>query len=462
MKPILSILYFTFIVTICQGAGSQEPPLAYPNCGLYALAAIGGALGNPLSCETLAKDSPHLSSSLVSIDDILKAAEKAGIPLTALRGDNVEALLQVPPPYIIGLRSNHLVAVLGNEGGSLQILDQTGEKKSLTPDDLSKEWSGELLRPGKSVLTPESLPMVHVLTHTIHLGLLETMEPRMARFVLYNYANEAVQLRIVEKSCGCIDPTFKPNLIAPGESSVIEAVFTPKESIHDNQKESFVVEWSLDDRSNAGRETFEIEAVVKKPFQFSPVVLQGEIYRGKWTMGSLLTCLNSDDELADRWKIAAARWTTPPIGDIVVSATSIEILPPNELPVGEWHGFLSIDVKTVDEKKERTVSLPVHLQVISDIAVSPNVLDFGFVGDRSQAERMLTFKDAKGRDLQIVEIPPELEIVQEKTNDTPKNSITARINPQLREKVLAKECLFVVQADGKPERIKIRIQAVLN
>ena len=76
----------------------------------------------------------------------------------------------------------------------------------------------------------------------INLGQLEAYQDTTFQYTFLNTSDKSIAIETVRTTCGCTNPQWPTELIAPGEKGQIQVTFTPKRSgFHRKKLKVFIV-----------------------------------------------------------------------------------------------------------------------------------------------------------------------------------------------------------------------------
>jgi len=131
-----------------DGFGPAFRQSAQQSCGLAALAAVLSHLGE-LSTEEELRRACRLPPGLVSLEQLAKCANAAGMVSQGFQGDWQWLTELEPAVAILHVEPEHFVAVLGTTGDTALIFDpERGAVFTVTRKDLESRWTGPALRVG--------------------------------------------------------------------------------------------------------------------------------------------------------------------------------------------------------------------------------------------------------------------------------------------------------------------------
>lgn len=197
-------------------------------CGPISLWTASMRLGNAVDLERII-ELTFDDARTVSMLSLKEAAEELGLNAIGMKVD-WEYLSRLQTPAILFVKGNHFVCADPREGkdkSSVRLYDWPNKTTFVKAEDLEQIWNGEMLEIIPPVIEEVAAgePRIQFESLLEDFGSVENTERVDLNFFFKNIGDATLEIKKVEKSCGCTSVETSSEHLAPGETAVVSADF---------------------------------------------------------------------------------------------------------------------------------------------------------------------------------------------------------------------------------------------
>lgn len=445
-----------------------EPPEPAPNsvdpdlltCGPDSLLRICQLLNIDTDFDELSKLTgydPEIGTNMLGL---LQGAESKNLNPKGIK-TNVKGLKQIFMPAIAYLKGNHFLVFEKAVSDGVLIFDPAEKyDRYLSSKELSQIWNGELLIFDYNLnkIKPELGTNV-VIEKSLHdFGERLAGSKIKHNFELKNTGSDVLNILKVEVPCACTATLLSKDKILPGESGIIEAVFTVPSS-GSQIKESFYI-YTDDPVQSKIPLTF-------KGTAFLPIsTFPNRVSFGKVTspiaQKKTLTVHRAKGKIVH---ITGVRVNSPHLMAKIVSEaeneiTRIDIEMQKTMPVAQFVHRLSIDYSY--EGEEGTHGVTVSGEVLGEFTVSLKHLFFGLVkGTVTKTAQISSVDDHPFKITSVQSNSAYLTVTVNRQPDQMGYRLNATVLPQAPAGELSGEILMKTNSTIQPT-IRVTFSGIIS
>jgi hypothetical protein len=251
-------------------------------------------------------------------------------------------------------------------------------------------------------------------------------------FRFTNTTNQAITLGNPRVSCGCVSAAVSTNRVAPGESAAVIAYMDTRRIPTPNVTKSVLVYVPF--QAPVFEEVvLRVQTVARDDLMMSPDTLAfGSVKKGQGAKISTKVTFLSDPN----WQVTEATSTGGYVkAEVKQDSRSgglvtyeITAVLDKDCPAGNWVSDINLKTSNPAVAKLR---IPVSVNVVASMAVSPEAVKFGDVALGTTPEKKVTLQGGSPfKILKVNGVDEQLKVVIEKSEASPVHTIVLAANPK--------------------------------
>ena len=251
-------------------------------------------------------------------------------------------------------------------------------------------------------------------------------------FRFTNTTNQAISLGNPRVSCGCVSAAVSTNRVAPGESAAVIAYMDTRRIPTPNVTKTVLVYVPF--QAPVFEEVaLRVQTVARDDLMMSPDTLAfGSVKKGQGAKISTKVTFLSDPN----WQVTEAASTGGFVkAEVKQDSRSgglvtyeITAILDKDCPAGNWVSDINLKTSNPAVAKLR---IPVSVNVVASMAVSPESVKFGDVALGTTPEKKVTLQGgAPFKILRVNGVDEQLKVVIEKSESSPVHTIVLAANPK--------------------------------
>ena len=275
-----------------------------------------------------------------------------------------------------------------------------------------------------------------------------------------NLSNKPVVISVADKSCGCTVPTIRDEIVDAGEWGTIEVSIDTTGKPLGALNEYLTVKTTDPETNSFKTDSLYVEADLMRSLYFSPSSFQVVSYHGKLIDSATTIQLFAESTAADKWLIKNMKWMGEKLGDIEIHPVSAEFTADPALLVGSYQSTISFQLMKTDTQELRSIQVPVTVNQLSDLQVSPVTLSFDFITPKGSKTKSILIKDQKNRKIRYLDSPQDIPIQISPAEDKDGLRLDITLNgSNMPEFVNKRLNLRIAMEDQTEEQIGLPISA---
>jgi hypothetical protein len=251
-------------------------------------------------------------------------------------------------------------------------------------------------------------------------------------FRFTNTTNQTITLGQPRVSCGCVSAAVTKNQVAPGETAAVIAYMDTRRIPQPYVTKSVTVYAPMFTGASAEEATFRVQAVARDDLMMSPNTLAfGTVRKGQGGKVSAKVTLTSDPN----WQVTKSTSTGGNVhvehkldsrnGSVVTYEVTATL--DKDCPVGNWTSDIFLETSNQGVTKLR---VPVTVNVVAPVAVSPEAVQFGDVAVGKPAEKRVVVQGAEPfKILQVKGTDEQVAVKVDSEEAKPVHVVTVSFKP---------------------------------